>query len=267
MPAALAVVMVLALALVGGGMAGSTPARAAAAQAESLAPLDPVPQTAPALVGAPDAPTPAQVQQYVGFVIGDLRTDWARWFRSAGFATAPNPTAHIVAPGRTFTSSCVDGTGRRPVVTADYPNLFYCSSDGPGGGLALPVLTMRRMWSGDIVGRRSRVAGDFAAGVAVAHEFGHAVMDRLEVARGAAPPRGKNNELIADCLAGVWTQWANKEGILAPGDFQEGVAALEAVGDRSVTLSSHGTPSERGTAVTAGFRAGDPQTCIGTYWR
>ena len=39
-------------------------------------------------------------------------------------------------------------------------------------------------------------------------------------------------ELQADCLAGVWGYYANKERqIIEPGDFEEGLRAAGAIGD------------------------------------
>ena len=38
-------------------------------------------------------------------------------------------------------------------------------------------------------------------------------------------------ELQADCFAGIWGNYADKEGIIEPGDFEEGMTAATAIGD------------------------------------
>jgi hypothetical protein len=193
---------------------------------------------------------------------------------------------------------------------ADYPNMWYCGIDGDGqieqpnrgwttdasgklvlaeptqqelsdgenvGGLTFPVLTMQKLWTGDIVGRQSKQAGDFAAAIVVAHEFGHHVADewltqynaQQEQSGGTAvkPAEGKWNELLADCFAGVWANTAYYQGLLEPGDIEEGVAAQEAVGDDGTGPDPHGSPQERAQAVWDGYNSGDPSRCAGTYWK
>ncbi len=77
-----------------------------------------------------------------------------------------------------------------------------------------------KMWNGDIFGRESAQAGDFAAAVLVAHEFGHHVQDELMVQLGlrdivgAGGQKIKQKELIADCFAGVWAYTAYFSGYL-----------------------------------------------------
>jgi len=247
--------------------------RTAASAHQGGAAPDLAPPTPGAAGAAGSPPSADAVEDYLSFVTTDLNTMWVGWFAANGHPR-PDVAVRIIGPGDTFRTSCSDDTGERPVVTADFGNLFYCPSDtgvGPDGrpargGIALPVLSLQRMWTGDILGTPSRVAGDFAAAVSVAHEFGHSVMDELQTDLGTAPPTGKNNELIADCLAGVWTEHADEEGILETGDFEEGAAALAAVGDAGMTDDPHGTPAERVRALTTGFNAGNPQACFDAYW-
>jgi hypothetical protein len=220
-----------------------------------------------------ETPSPAQVEQYLGFVTGNLETGWDAWFRANGLPD-PSTAVNVIGPGESFQTSCTDETGARPVITADFNNLFYCSSDtGVGadgapavGGIVLPVLTLQRMWTGDILGARSAVPGDFAAAIAVAHEFGHSVVDELAVDRGLAAPVGKNAELIADCFAGVWEARVENQGLLEPGDAAEATAAFRVIGDTGITDDPHGTAAERVQALTTGASTGDPDTCTATYW-
>jgi predicted metalloprotease len=218
-------------------------------------------------------PSTAQVEQYLHFVTRNLETVWDNWFLAKGLPR-PDTAVVLIAPGKTFQTSCSDQTGTSPVIAADFNNLFYCSSDtGVGadgqpavGALVIPEITLQRMWSGDILGATSSRPGDFAAAVAVAHEYGHSVVDELATDRGIAEPVGKNAELIADCFAGVWTAKVDQQGLLEPGDLAEATAAFQQIGDTSTTGDPHGTAAERVQALTTGDSTGNPDTCISTYW-
>jgi hypothetical protein len=242
---------------------------AAGEPAATSAPVEPL--RAPG--GDSAAPSTAQVEQYLQFVTGNLDSVWAAWFTASGFPR-PETGVHIVGPGESYTTSCADPSGTHPVVTADYNNLFYCSTDtgrapdgrSAVGSLALPVVTLQRMWSGDILGTQSSVPGDFAAAVAVAHEYGHSVVDKLTTDERRAAPVGKNAELIADCLAGVWTAKVQDQGLLEAGDINEAVAMLQVIGDTGMTDDPHGTSAERVQALRSGLSTGAPTTCTNTYW-
>jgi hypothetical protein len=206
----------------------------------------------------------------------DLDGWWVNWFKQNGFSKEPDVLLAVVKPGDApVQSACMDQSGTVPLVSADYPGLFYCPgnaqflADGRlvAGQIFIPVNTLARMWDGDIIGNPSRHAGDFAAAIAVAHEFGHHIADELRQAWLVNPPTGKYNELLADCFAGNWTAHIYYAGLLEPGDFEEGVAALEAVGDKGVSPDPHGTPAERAQAMTDGYNSTDPLFCTNTYWR
>ena len=63
----------------------------------------------------------------------------------------------------------------------------------------------------------------------LAHEFGHHIADELSVQLGvkAIPNGDKNNELLADCFAGVHAHALSlgTDGRLDPGDIDEALAA------------------------------------------
>jgi predicted metalloprotease len=59
--------------------------------------------------------------------------------------------------------------------------------------------------------------GDMAAVGIIAHEMGHAVAMQL----GHASRNSYENESTADCLAGAFTQQADKDGQIEPGDIDE----------------------------------------------
>jgi predicted metalloprotease len=221
----------------------------------------------------PGAPTLEATRQYVAEVVEHADRKWTEWFLSQN---APEPWVkyEIVMPGNPYTSNCTYPGGN--VYDSAHPNAYYCEhdlNDHDRGALILPVETMQKMWTGEVLGRRvepSKRTGDFAAAVIVGHEFGHHVQDELTEVTGAPKPKNPQVELLADCFSGVWAYTVFQEARLEEGDLDEAVAALEAVGDQ---LGTHGTPAERRTAFQIGFAGttdipggGQPDRCIDNYW-
>ena len=79
-------------------------------------------------------------------------------------------------------------------------------------------------------------------------------------------------ELQADCLAGVWGYYANKERqIIEPGDFEEGLRAAGAIGDDRLQEMgqgyvqpeswTHGSSEQRQTWLRQGLTSGDIASC------
>ncbi len=173
----------------------------------------------------------------------------------------------------------------RPLNTISQ-NAYYCPSDVVNSGgiaykgvIVLPATTLQKMWTGDILGSQSRTVGDFAAAYIVTHEFGHHIADEFAIqlkASGTTMPAitGKNNELLADCFAGVWINYAFANGVLTDTDYAEAIAAAEAIGDKAGGGNDpHGTPEERMRALRVGaeygansYQAGNPGACTSTYW-
>lgn len=137
------------------------------------------------------------------------------------------------------------------------------------------------MWTGDIIGKPSRQKGDFAATIVTAHDFGHHVVDEMQIQLSQRDgveyqqPTGKYKELIADCMAGVRTASAYYQGILdEQSDFDAAVEALYVLGDyETVSESHHGTPDERVEALLTGYNGipgvtepGSPDACVRQYW-
>jgi predicted metalloprotease len=125
---------------------------------------------------------------------------------------------------------------------------------------------------------RFRAPGDFAEAYVIAHEVGHHVqrllgtMDKVESARGPLSEQENNQlsvrlELQADFLAGVWAHYAQKKGVLEPGDVEEALGAASAVGDDRLQRESrgyvvpdsftHGTSEQRIRWFRKGLDTGD----------
>ncbi|MNE65802.1 putative neutral zinc metallopeptidase [compost metagenome] len=116
----------------------------------------------------------------------------------------------------------------------------------------------------------------------VAHEVGHHVQNLLGIERkvrqmqqGASQAEvnrlSVKMELQADCFAGVWGHYAEKQQMLEAGDLQAALNAAQAIGDDRLQQQSqgrvvpdsftHGTSQQRYTWFKQGFDSGDPNTC------
>ncbi|MEP6636491.1 MAG: neutral zinc metallopeptidase [Acidobacteriota bacterium] len=126
--------------------------------------------------------------------------------------------------------------------------------------------------------QRFRAPGDFAQAYVIAHEVGHHVqnllgtMDKVDAARSRLSEAEANQlsvrlELQADFLAGVWAFYAQKKGIIEPGDIEEALGAASAVGDDRLQRQArgrvvpdsftHGTSEQRARWFRKGFETGD----------
>lgn len=125
-------------------------------------------------------------------------------------------------------------------------------------------------------------SGDFAFAYVIAHEVGHHVQNLLGTSGKVAQLQQRSDkitanklsvqlELQADCYAGIWGYYVNQQGMLDPGDIEEGINAASAVGDdRLQKLAgkavqpdtfTHGSSQQRIAWFQKGFKAGDPQVC------
>lgn len=124
--------------------------------------------------------------------------------------------------------------------------------------------------------------GDFAQGYVVAHEVGHHVQNLLGIERKMRQQqqglsRAEQNklsvklELQADCFAGVWGHYMEREQVLEHGDLEEALNATQAIGDDRLQQQSqgrvipdsftHGSSAQRYTWFKRGFDSGKPASC------
>jgi predicted metalloprotease len=110
--------------------------------------------------------------------------------------------------------------------------------------------------------------GDMAGIGVIAHEMGHAVAIQL----GFDAPRPYDNEAAADCLAGAFSQHADRSGSLEKGDVDEAFFGMAAAADptpeltgnrrvdrvilRRAAVLAHGTKEQRMENFRAGFEGG-----------
>jgi uncharacterized protein len=117
--------------------------------------------------------------------------------------------------------------------------------------------------------------GDFAQAYVLAHEIGHHVQHLLgydaQASRGRSNQSSVRLELQADCFAGIWGHRAAQQGILEPGDAEEGLNAAAAIGDDrlqrmagsrvSPESFTHGSSEQRLTWFRRGLTSGRPDDC------
>jgi hypothetical protein len=63
-------------------------------------------------------------------------------------------------------------------------------------------------------------------------------------------------------MAGLWGNSVYRAGKLQPGDVQEAISTVMAVGDFDLNNPQHhGTPEQRRAAWLIGYESGDPARC------
>ena len=135
----------------------------------------------------------------------------------------------------------------------------------------------------DDLARTHGAPGDFAQAYVIAHEVGHHVQTLLGTsARVDAEGRGRSEternrlsvrvELQADCFAGLWGAFANRDrAVLEPGDVEEALTAASAIGDDRLQREArgtvvpdsftHGSSAQRVRWFRRGFESGDIKAC------
>jgi predicted metalloprotease len=124
--------------------------------------------------------------------------------------------------------------------------------------------------------------GDFAQAYVLAHEVGHHIQNVIGVLPQFNKMRrsmGKTQfnkesvkvELQADCFAGVWGHYVNKEGWLEAGDLEEALVAANQIGDDAIQKRTqgyvvpesfnHGTSEQRRFWFRRGFESGRMESC------
>ena len=124
--------------------------------------------------------------------------------------------------------------------------------------------------------------GDAAFAYVIAHEVGHHVQTLLgtiqkvhrlqqQVGKTEANALSVKLELQADCYAGVWGYYVQKDGLFENGDIEQAYNAAEAVGDDTLQKRAqgytvphtytHGTSANRKAWLQRGLQTGDINQC------
>jgi uncharacterized protein len=130
--------------------------------------------------------------------------------------------------------------------------------------------------------QKMKAGGDFAYTYVIAHEVGHHIQNQLgilpqvqarqqQVSRREANALSVRVELMADCLAGVWSHHARNLIKLDEGDVREAMNAAQAIGDDKIQKQAqgyvipdsftHGSSEQRQRWFFQGLRSGQMGSC------
>lgn len=204
-----------------------------------------------------------ELVDFVSVVLADTEQTWNAIFESTG---RRYKEPRLVLYRDAVNSAC--GQGQAAM------GPFYCPADQK---VYLDLSFF------DDLKKRHGAPGDFAQAYVIAHEVGHHVQTLLGISskvhsakRGLSKAQANQlsvkQELQADCFAGVWGHYANRNRqLLEPGDVDEGLTAASAIGDdrlqrqaqgRVVPESfTHGTSAQRVRWFKTGLEKGDVQAC------
>jgi predicted metalloprotease len=207
-------------------------------------------------------PRDDEMSQFVRRVLGSTETVWGEVFSRNG-SSYREPKLVL------FTQQVRSACGRADAAVGP----FYC----PGDEKVYIDLSFY-----DELRSRFRAPGDFAQAYVIAHEVGHHVQklvgtsDKVTAMQQRASEAQSNRlsvmlELQADCYAGVWGYYAQRRGVIEPGDLEEALGAASAIGDDRLQRESqgyvvpdsftHGTSEQRTRWFKQGFDSGDMRRC------
>jgi predicted metalloprotease len=200
-----------------------------------------------------------ELADFVGVIVKDTETYWTQEFQQHNSSYTPPKV--VLFSGATQSACGVAQSASGP---------FYCPNDQKVY-IDLAFYQQLRDQFG--------AAGDFAQAYVIAHEIGHAVQDQTGVLpefnqrRGSMSQDQQNAysvrvELQADCYAGVWGNWEDKQNYLEQGDVAEAINAANAIGDDTLTRGqvssrnfTHGTSQQRMSWLKRGLQTGDVEKC------
>jgi predicted metalloprotease len=201
---------------------------------------------------------PDEAKQFVAAVLGDTEDVWTEIFKRNG--RRYREPKLVLFSGQVSSACGIAGTSVGP---------FYCPADEK---LYIDLAFFREL------SNRFGAPGDFAQAYVIAHEVGHHVqnqmgtMSKVQPLQSRATEKQANQlsvrlELQADFYAGVWAHYAEKRGILDPGDIEEALGAASAVGDDRLQSQArgyvvpdsftHGSSQQRSEWFMRGFKSGD----------
>jgi uncharacterized protein len=119
----------------------------------------------------------------------------------------------------------------------------------------------------DELQKRFGASGDVAQAYVIAHEVGHHVQNELSLENADSI----QNELQADCFAGLWASSIKERGVFEANEIKEALDAASAVGDDNIQKTTsgrvnpetwtHGSSAQRVEAFTKGYKSGSFSSC------
>jgi uncharacterized protein len=204
-----------------------------------------------------------EMREFVARVLGSTERTWDQIFQAAG-QTYQKPTLVL------FSDAVESACGFAQAAAGP----FYCGVDQK---LYIDLAFYRELR------QRFQAPGDFAQAYVIAHEVGHhvqnllGIMSKVQSLQSRSGEREANAlsvrlELQADCLAGIWANYAHRErNILEEGDIEEGLNAAAQIGDDRMQKRAqgyvvpegftHGSAQQRVQWFRRGITGGDLKQC------
>ena len=205
-----------------------------------------------------------EMRQFVARVLGSTERTWTKIFEAGG-RTYEKPTLVL------FSDAVQSACGFAQAASGP----FYC---GPDHKVYIDLSFYRDLR------QRFQAPGDFAQAYVIAHEVGHhvqnllGIMNKTQASQSRAMNQQQANalsvrlELQADCLAGIWANYAHRErNILEQGDIEEGLNAAAQIGDDRMQKRAqghvvpegftHGSAQQRVQWFRRGIESGDLKQC------
>ncbi|MCC7370602.1 MAG: neutral zinc metallopeptidase [Chloroflexi bacterium] len=195
----------------------------------------------------PNRARPADLEtnlsRYIAWVTPLIDEYWARALGQTGHKYE-KPRVVIVPDGQLVLMACGPGGIPSPALS-----LAYCPADKT-------VYIYEPFMQDEMVAGQNWQQRDFVISVVMAHEWGHHIqathgyLDALIVEMinhpELAPIITRQNELQADCFAGLYTRYARDAGWLTIGDLEEAQEAMLRAGDDHIeSPGHHGLPEQR----------------------
>jgi len=163
-------------------------------------------------------------------IVNSVQDYWSEDFGRRG-------QQYTAAPTRLFSGATNTACGSASSAVGP----FYCPRDG--------AVYLDLSFFQELQRRFGAKGGPFAQAYVVAHEYGHhiqnqlGILDRLDERDTGPQSAAVRSELMADCLAGVWSANAVATGYivdLTEQDIAEGLNAAAAVGDDRIQQRTQG---------------------------
>lgn len=207
-------------------------------------------------------PPSDEMGQFVAVVLADTEDVWHSIFQRAG---ERYQEPRLVLFENAVSSAC--GFAQSAM------GPFYCPGDKK---VYIDLAFYRELKT------RFSAPGDFAQAYVIAHEVGHhvqnliGVLPRFNQLRRRMSQREQNAmsvrvELQADCFAGIWAHYTQKQGLTEAGDIEEALNAASQIGDDTIQRRtqghivpesfSHGTSAQRQRWFKRGLQTGQMDQC------
>ena len=237
----------------------------AKAQGTGSDPSDVYSAAPPVVTGTPNDPT----GKFVALVLGDTEDTWEKIFAASGRTYHPPRL-------RLFSGAEAGGCG----LARSAMGPFYCPND--------QRIYLDTAFFDDLRNKFGGCSNDnackFSEAYVIAHLVGYHVQNELGILprvrqeQEASPSKAERNalqmrlELQADCLAGIWANWAQrKHNFLDPADVDQALQTESAIGDDRAQRGTqgnvaphaftHGTSEQRKRWFMRGLKEGDIAAC------